>query len=82
MAHSRNKRSPYAYLNKIRLMWGRGDLNPGSPAPQAGILVQSRGSGTRIHAFPSRPDTLTRRRPRRLDEDVRKLSIEFMVIKV
>ncbi len=42
--------------------WGRWDLNPGSPAPQAGILNHSRGSGTRIHSS-TRPDTLARRRP-------------------
>ena len=31
---------------------------------KAGILVQTRGTGTRITTF-SRPDTLTRRRPHR-----------------
>ena len=35
-------------------------MNPGSPAPQAGILDQSSTSGTRIASY---SDTVTRRRP-------------------
>ena len=38
--------------------WGRGDLNPGSPAPQAGILVQQICPEPEIPAFDQ-----TRRRP-------------------
>jgi len=38
--------------------WGRGDLNPGSPAPQAGILDQQICSEPEIPAFDQ-----TRRRP-------------------
>jgi integrase len=41
-------------------MWGRWDLNPGSPTPQAGILNQSRQMGTRI---PNDSHSLARRRP-------------------
>jgi len=33
---------------KNRLKWGRGDLNPGPPAPQAGILDQTRPMATKI----------------------------------
>jgi len=40
--------------------WGRGDLNPGSPAPQAGILDHTRRICTKI---PTKSDSLTRRRP-------------------
>jgi len=40
------------------LWWGRGDLNPGSPAPQAGILDQQICSEPEIPAFDQ-----TRRRP-------------------
>ncbi|MDH5482823.1 MAG: tyrosine-type recombinase/integrase [Candidatus Bathyarchaeota archaeon] len=32
-------------------MWGRWDLNPGPPAPQAGILDHSRQNCTKIHRF-------------------------------
>jgi len=42
--------------------WGRGDLNPGSPAPQAGILVHTRRICTKIPTK-SKAETLTRRRP-------------------
>ena len=37
-------------------------MNPGSPAPQAGILNHSRRSGTKIHSS-TRPDTFARLRP-------------------
>jgi hypothetical protein len=40
----------------------RRDLNPGSPAPQASVLIQSRSSGTRIQDDSPKPDTLTRLR--------------------
>ncbi len=40
--------------------WGRGDLNPGPPAPQAGILDQTSLTGTRIAP---NPDEETRLRP-------------------
>ena len=33
------------------MWWGRWDLNPGSPAPQAGILVQTSRQITAIHGF-------------------------------
>ena len=40
------------YFAERRLKWGRGDLNPGSPAPQAGILDQAR---LRPHSTGHRP---------------------------
>jgi hypothetical protein len=43
----------------------RRDLNPGSPAPQASVLIQSRDSGTRTRALDPpnpEPDNLTRLR--------------------
>ena len=36
------KRFGQADNSELLQWWGRGDLNPGSPAPQAGILVQTR----------------------------------------
>jgi hypothetical protein len=41
-------------------------LNPGSPAPQASVLIQSRASGARTQGYspeiPAQPDSLTRLR--------------------
>gem|GEM_PF-6996150 len=36
------KVAPIISLSGGDCKWGRGDLNPGSPAPQAGILDHSR----------------------------------------
>jgi len=44
----------------------RRDLNPGSPAPQASVLIQSRASGTKtqdnLPVIQAEPDSLTRLR--------------------
>ena len=45
------------------MWWGRWDLNPGSPTPQAGILNQSRDAGTSIHDNSPNPDIQAIRRP-------------------
>jgi hypothetical protein len=38
------------------LEWGRWDLNPGSHAPQACILIHSSGEFTKIHGFAPKLD--------------------------
>jgi integrase len=56
--------------------WGRGDLNPGSPAPQAGILVHTRRICTKI---PTKSDSLTRRRPLKAPTKQKELIINTLI---
>jgi len=58
--------------------WGRGDLNPGSPAPQAGILDHSRRICTKIPTK-SKAETQTRRRPPKIPTKQKELIINTLI---